>query len=66
MEKIAPYYKAVAGALMAFLSSLIVGLQDNGLTTSEWLTALIALLLAGGAVFAIPNIPDTSSKTPEG
>lgn len=58
MNKIAPYYKAVAGALTAFLSGLIAGLVDGDLDTAEILTALIALIVAGGAVFQIPNIPN--------
>jgi len=58
MNKIAPYYKAVAGALVAFLGSLIAGLADGNLDTSEWLTAIITLIVAGGAVFSIPNIPN--------
>ena len=56
MDKIAPYYKAAAGALVAFLSALISGLVDGGLNWTEILTALIALLVGGGAVFSIPNI----------
>jgi hypothetical protein len=59
MTKIAPYYKAVAGSLIAFLSALIAGLVDGELNTVEWLTALIALIIAGGAIFRIPNIPKT-------
>lgn len=55
MSKIAPYYKAVAGALVAFLSALIAGLVSDGLDWSEVLTALIALLVAGGVVFEVPN-----------
>lgn len=55
MSKIAPYYKAVAGALVAFLSALIAGLVSDGLDWSEILTALIALLVAGGVVFEVPN-----------
>ena len=55
MNKIAPYYKAVAGALIAFLSALISGLVDGGLDWTEILTACIALIIGGGAVFQIPN-----------
>lgn len=56
LDKVAPYYKAVAGALVAFLSALISGLVDDNLSWSEILTALIALIVGGGAVFTIPNI----------
>jgi hypothetical protein len=60
VEKIAPYYKAVAGALIAFLSALISGLVDGSLSWVEILTALIALIVGGGAVFRIPNIPSAA------
>jgi len=65
IDKVAPYYKAVTGAVVAFLSALIAGLQDSGLSWTEILTAIIALLVGGGAVFTIPNIiPGTPSTTP--
>jgi hypothetical protein len=64
LDRIAPYYKAVAGALVAFLSALIAGLADGALSWSELLTALIALLIGGGAVFTVPNIPKAAVKRP--
>lgn len=65
MEKISPYYKAVTALLVPFLTQLVAAMTDtsqggSAVTTSEWLTALITSLVAGGAVFAIPN------KDPEG
>jgi len=56
VNRVAPYYKAVTGAVVAFLSALIAGLQNGGLSWTEILTAIIALLVGGGAVFTIPNI----------
>ena len=57
MDKFAPYYKAIAGALVAFLASLGTALDSGGsISAQEWITAAIALLIAGGAAFAIPNI----------
>ena len=60
MDKIAPYYKAVAGLLVPFLTAIGVALtagSDNGstITGNEWITAIVAGLLAGGVVFAVPN-----------
>lgn len=56
MDKVAPYYKAVAGALVAFLSAIAAGLAQDGLSGQEWITAAIAFIVGLGAVFAIPNI----------
>jgi hypothetical protein len=60
LEKVAPYYKALAGFLVPFLGSLATALvesSDNGseITGSEWLQAVLVALVAGGAVFAVPN-----------
>ena len=69
VNKVAPYYKAITGALVAFFSALIAGLQEGGLSWTEILTAIIALLVGGGAVFTIPNIqsnypPQETPTTP--
>jgi hypothetical protein len=58
MDKIAPYYKAVAGALIPFLTAISVSLQDGTLTAQDWVQALIALVVGGGVVFTVPNIPN--------
>lgn len=60
MNSIAPYYKAVAGFLVPFLTQLaaaLTGTSDGGtnITSQEWLTAIITSLVAGGVVFAVPN-----------
>lgn len=65
MTKIAPYYKAVAGLLVPFLGSLGTALLDDSaggssITASEWISAVVIGLAAGGAVFQISN------KDPEG
>ena len=59
MDKIAPYYKAFAGALVAFLTAISVSLEDGTLTTQDWVQAVIALVVGLGVVFAIPNKPET-------
>jgi hypothetical protein len=53
MEAIAPYGKAITGALIAGLSVLAAASGDLG--WDDGLAALIAFLVAGGGVWAIPN-----------
>jgi hypothetical protein len=70
MDKIAPYYKALTAFVVPFLTQIVAGLtpaSDGGqnLTTSEWLTALITSLVAGGVVFAIPNKDPEASHQDE-
>jgi hypothetical protein len=65
MEKIAPYYKAFTAILVAFLGSLGTALLEDSaggssITSSEWISAVVLALAAGGAVFTVPN------KDPEG
>lgn len=60
LDKIAPYYKALAALLVPFLTQLGAATAPNSdgmteITLNEWLTAIIAGLLAGGVVFAVPN-----------
>ena len=57
MNKIAPYAKAIIAAAVTFLGALVTALDDGSISASEWLTAVIALLVAGGAVFSVPNRP---------
>lgn len=56
------YAKAIVGALIAFLTAIAAGLQDasadgSDLTGLEWVTALLGLLVALAAVWAVPNKP---------
>jgi len=51
--------KALVGAAIAALSSIAAGLVDDDLTSNEWLTAIVAGLVALGAVYAVPNKPPT-------
>lgn len=65
IDKIAPYYKAAAALAVPFLGSIGSALLDDSaggsnITASEWVTAVVLGLVAGGAVFAVPN------KDPEG
>lgn len=63
MSVIAPYAKAIIAALVAFLTAISTGLVADGLSWSEIVTSLIALLVAAGAVFTVPNRPKNSVET---
>ena len=65
IDKVAPYYKALAGIVVPFLTSVGAALlesSDGGtaITTHEWITAVVVAVVAGGAVFTVPN------KDPQG
>ena len=62
MNKIAPYAKAIIAAVVTFLGALVTALDSGGISASEWLTALIAFLVAFGAVFSVPNRPPFISE----
>jgi hypothetical protein len=62
MSKISTYAKAIAGVAvpgLVTLGSAITAGSDGGtnITGSEWLTALIACVVTGGTVWAVPNRP---------
>ena len=54
MDKIAPYYKAIVGALVAALS-FAVPIVDDGLVPSEVIGIVLAFLVGLGATYAVPN-----------
>lgn len=55
------YLKAFVGALIAFLGALATALVDDksfsDLSDGQWVVAVIALLTAFAAVWAVPNTP---------
>lgn len=51
----AKYAKAIAAAIAAGLASLVIALDDNVITTREYLIAAIATLSALGVTYAVPN-----------
>lgn len=60
MDKIAPYYKAVTGVVVPFLTQIGAALLDSSdggsaITAHEWISAVVISLVAGGAVFTVPN-----------
>ena len=64
MEAAAPYAKAITAAIVAGLSALGSALDDGVITPQEYLYALLALVVASGAVWTVPNRP--VDQTPDG
>lgn len=60
IPQLAPYAKAVVGALVAGLTSLGTALTDGSVNASEWVSVALAFLLGLGIVYAAPkNAPKT-------
>jgi hypothetical protein len=55
VNAVAPYLKAVTGALVAGLGVLASGLDDGGLSAQEWIYAAVSFLVGLGAVYTVPN-----------
>ena len=55
MTKLAPYGKAIIGAVVAGLNVLYQALDTGGVSGQEWVAVAIAFLTTGGVVFSIPN-----------
>ena len=55
------YAKAIVGALVAGLTALLPGIGD-GVSAAEWVTAVVAFLVALGVVWAVPNAPSGESR----
>lgn len=51
------YRKAIAAGLIAGLGAITTALADDLVTTQEWVTAIVAAVVAVGAVYQIPNRP---------
>ncbi len=47
--------KAIAGLVTAFGTGLITAAQDGGITSGEWYAIVGGALVAGAAVWTIPN-----------
>jgi hypothetical protein len=52
------YAKAIVGAVLAGGMAVITALEAGRVEGVEWATVAGTLLLALGAVFAVPNMPD--------
>ena len=55
MNKIA---KAIAGAVTAFGTGNITAAAEQGIEGNEWWVIVGGTLVAGAAVWAVPNAPD--------
>lgn len=62
MKKIAPYAKAVTGAVVAGLTALVTALDDETITNQELAIIAVAFFVALGAVWAIPNAEPVSGN----
>lgn len=51
------YLKAIVGSLVAGLGVLATGLDDDTISSQEYLYAAIAFLTALGAIYVTPNQP---------
>lgn len=51
------YLKAFTACAMAFLGVVLVAYDDDKVTASEWIKAVIAALAGLGATWAVPNQP---------
>lgn len=55
MARFAPYLKALVAALVAALVVVQQSLQAGTLSAYDYVSAVVAGLVALGAVFAVPN-----------
>lgn len=65
MNTIAPYAKAITGAIVAGLASAQQALADGSINSSEGIGVAIATLTALALVWAIPNADVVTSDEPE-
>ena len=60
LEQLAPYWKAVLGFVApgaVVIGSAVTEASDGGtaITGAEWVTAIVACIVTGSAVYAVPN-----------
>lgn len=61
-DSIAPYRKAIVAAIVAGLTALYAALQDDVVTSSEWVYIAIAVFGSGGTTYAVPNSTTKKAK----
>jgi hypothetical protein len=59
MAVVAQYAKAITAAIVSGLGAVAAALDDNSLSSQEYVTVAIAFFVALGAVWAIPNAKPT-------
>jgi hypothetical protein len=57
LEGLAPYAKAVRGAVIAALGAVLVALSTPGITATEWVLIALAALGVGEQVWSTTNAP---------
>lgn len=57
------YAKAITAGLVGGFGSLGIALTDGGVSSAEWLTIAIAVLVGAGLVGAVPNAAYSSDVT---
>lgn len=60
MDKARPYFKAILGFVtpgVVVIGTAVTATSDGGgsITGSEWVAALVAAVVTGGAVFTVSN-----------
>jgi hypothetical protein len=60
MPSPAAYAKAITSAVIAGLTALGVGLTDGALSSAEVVAVALAVAVAFGAVYGVPNAPTDS------
>lgn len=66
MRKIEPYWKAVIGFVApgaVVIGSAATAASDGGtaITGAEWVTAVVACIITGAAVYGVPNKDRTAT-----
>lgn len=57
MRTFAPYGKAIAGGLVAGLTSVGTALIDGIVSPLEWVTIALSFIIGTGLTYAVPNTP---------
>lgn len=55
MKRIAPYAKAITGAVLSGLGAAKLALSDDRITSAEWIDVATAAIAGLAIVWAIPN-----------
>lgn len=60
LHSLSPYWKAILGFLApgaVIIGSAVTEASDGGtaITTAEWVTAVVTMIVTGAAVYGVPN-----------
>jgi hypothetical protein len=63
LSKLPVVAKAISAGVLTFAASLSVALQDNSVSTAEWINVAVAAVIAAIGVWAVPNqTPDAPAE----